>query len=138
MTRSLDRMVDQAYRGRSAADILNASPDALLGVSGADAIRLKDAFGITTVRGMAQSVHFRRAQAVLAATGNPAFDAGPPLDWEDFFADAPRPKLVANDIARDADGPAHERPAAVVSPVPFPKYHRYVLHDVFCIHEAET
>lgn len=100
MTRSLDRMVDQAYRGRSAADILDASPDALLGVSGADAVRLRDAFGITTVRGMAQSVYFSRAQVVLAATGNPAFDAGPPLDWEDFFGNAPLDHFIQHPARR--------------------------------------
>jgi uracil-DNA glycosylase len=89
MPGSFDKMVVAAYRGKGAAEILAAPPDALKGVSAADAKHLDDAFGIKTVRDLAESPYFRWAQALLAAGGEVLFDPGPPHDWENFFDRAP-------------------------------------------------
>lgn len=89
MTRSLDKLVVKAYRNRPVEEVLDATPDALMGVSAADAQHLEEAFHIRTVRDLAESGFFRRARAVLALAGQRAFDPGPPPAWEAFFAAAP-------------------------------------------------
>jgi hypothetical protein len=89
MSHSYDDMVNAAYHGKSAEEILAASPAALHGVSEDDAARLADAFGIRSVRQLAENRFFRRARAVMAGAGVPAFDPGPPPEWEAFFAGAP-------------------------------------------------
>ena len=89
MTTSLDHLLDQAYEGQPIATILNASPAALYGVSSADAQRLEDAFGIHTVRDLAENPFFHRALAALAIGGARSYDPGPPLAWDTFFQSAP-------------------------------------------------
>jgi uracil-DNA glycosylase len=110
MSHSLDRLVDGAYRGRAAAEILDAPPDALLSISAADADRLQEAFGIRTVRDLARSPHYHGALAVLAAAGTPGFDPGPPPDWEAFFAAAPMATFLGRaDLFRLEFGPVYFR-----------------------------
>lgn len=89
MSESFDPIVVQAFHGLSAEELLQASPAALDGLSSGDARHLLDAFGIQTVRDLAENRFFRRALAILAAAGTPGFDPGPPPEWEDFFAAAP-------------------------------------------------
>ncbi|MFV1973817.1 MAG: uracil-DNA glycosylase family protein [Thiohalobacterales bacterium] len=89
MSHSYDPIVVKAFRGKPVQDVLKAAPDALKGVSAEDAQRLKQSFGVDTVRELAENPYFHRAMAVLAGAGVPRFDPGPPLDWEAFFAEAP-------------------------------------------------
>src|SRR5262245_37900051 len=89
MTHSFNHMLDQDFHGKNTQEVLSASPAALSGVSAADAQALEQAFGIKTIRDFAVNACFRRAQAILAATGAPGFDPGPPPDWEEFLASAP-------------------------------------------------
>ncbi len=89
MSHSFDDLVDAAYRGKTAPEILAAPADALLGVSAGDAGHLKAAFGIETVGDLADDPFSERARTIRAAAGTPAFDPGPPPGWEAFFAQAP-------------------------------------------------
>ena len=89
MTHSFNRMLGQAFHGKDTQEVLHASPAALRGVSAADAQALQQAFGIKSIRDLAGNPFFRRAQAIVAATGSPGFDPGPPPDWETFFLSAP-------------------------------------------------
>jgi hypothetical protein len=89
MTRSFDRMLDKAFHGKSVADILNASPAALQGLSASDAQRLEEVFGIRTIRDLARNRFFQRSLALLNASGETHFDPGPPVQWRDFLASAP-------------------------------------------------
>jgi uracil-DNA glycosylase len=89
MATSFRRLVVAAFRRRSLAEILAAPPDALLGLSRADAERLHTSFGIRTVRQVAENRFFRAARTLLAGTGIPAHDPGPPPAWEALFDDAP-------------------------------------------------
>ncbi len=89
MTASFRNMLDRAYEGKTIEEILESSPSALLGVSEADALKLKEAFGIETIKDMAECNYFQHAQALLAAAGWPDYDPGPPLNWQEFFARAP-------------------------------------------------
>jgi hypothetical protein len=89
MSKSFDDLVDKAFRGKTAEELLQAPPDALLGVSAGDAQHLEDAFGIDTLGELADDRFHQRARAIRAAAGVPAFDPGPPASWEAFFAQAP-------------------------------------------------
>jgi len=89
MSHSFDDLVDAAYRGKTASDLLQAPTDALLGLSAGDAQHLKAAFGIETVGDLADDPFHEGARAIRAAAGTPAFDPGPPPAWEAFFARAP-------------------------------------------------
>lgn len=63
---NLNKALDKAYESKSLTQILDSPVDALSGVSAADAVKLKDAFGIVTVRDLANNKYFRRAQAIAA------------------------------------------------------------------------
>jgi uracil-DNA glycosylase len=89
MAISFHRLLVAAFRHRPLAQILQAPPDALRGVSRADAERLREAFGIRTVRQMAENRFFRAAQTLLAGAGTPGYDPGPPPPWEALFGSAP-------------------------------------------------
>jgi hypothetical protein len=89
MTHSYDKMVIKARRGRPAAELLATAPDALSGVSAADAARLREAFGIESIGDLAQNRFFQRAQAILDAAEGLAYDPGPPRAWAGFLAQAP-------------------------------------------------
>ncbi len=111
MSGSFDRLVDGIHRGRSAVDLADSSPDALLGVSPGDARHLAAAFGIATIGDMARSPVFRAACVIAsAASGTPAFDPGPPPDWEARFAAAPLDAYKARpDLFRLDFGPVFYR-----------------------------
>ena len=87
---SFESMLVQAFADELLADVLNASPAAIHGVSTADADLLQQAFGITTVRQMAENRFFRIATAMAAATGELQHDPGPDAGWQAFFDGAPR------------------------------------------------
>lgn len=89
MNGSYDDMVVKAFRGRTAAELLDAPPDALRGVSAAGAEHLEAAVRIRSIRHMANNRFFKRARGIQAGNGTPAFDPGPPPDWEAFFGRAP-------------------------------------------------
>lgn len=89
MTTSFDHYLVQSHKGQTVAELLASSPEALHGLSPADAQRLEESFGIHTVRDLAQNPFFHRALAILAAAGSPAHDPGPSLAWDAFFGSAP-------------------------------------------------
>lgn len=89
MTSSYDKMLVAKFRGRAVADLLTMSPAALKGVSAADAERLQTAFGIKTIRDLAENPFFHRALAILMGAGAMGHDPGPPLAWAPFLAAAP-------------------------------------------------
>lgn len=89
MTSSYDKMVVAPFRGSTVAELLAASPAALKGVSAADAELLRAAFGIRTIRDLAQNVFFQRAAAILVGAGGVGYDPGPPTAWAGFWAAAP-------------------------------------------------
>jgi hypothetical protein len=60
-----NHMLDRAYHGKSAREIADAPPDALNGVSAADAERLRQMFHIKTVRELASCKFFRWASAIV-------------------------------------------------------------------------
>ncbi len=89
MSSSFNKMLDKAYHGQPASQLLEASPDALRGVSSGDAQHLSQAFGVNTVRKLAQLKYADQARAILAADGLPSHDPGPPPAWDSFFHTAP-------------------------------------------------
>jgi hypothetical protein len=111
MSGSFDKLVDAAFQGGAAVELAGEPPDALKGVSAADADHLEAAFGISTISEMAGNRFFRAATVVAAgASGKPAFDPGPPAEWEALFEAAPlgtyesRPDLFRLDF-----GPVYYR-----------------------------
>ena len=106
MGRTLERHVDARARDRSAQELLAARPDALKGVSAADAASLEEAFGISTIEQLASSTLLRHALAVLAVAGTPGHDPGPPPPWEARFGAAPHGAYLARpDLFRLEFGP---------------------------------
>lgn len=87
--KSIKDMVDAAYENKSIAEILDASPAALQGVSNADADKLDAAFGIVSVRQLATLKYVRFAEAIMAIEGVPDFDPGPIPEWQKLFNEAP-------------------------------------------------
>ena len=57
---------DKAYEGREFTDLAEVPVDALAGISAADAVALKQALNITTIRDLAENKFVRVAQAVIA------------------------------------------------------------------------
>lgn len=88
MTTSYDQFVDAAHRGKTLTQLLAAPVDALNGVSAGDADHLKEAFNIDTIEEMGQNKLFQRAAAMVDAQSL-THDSGPPLEWDQFFANAP-------------------------------------------------
>jgi hypothetical protein len=80
-------------------------------VSAGDAANLAEAFGMRTIRDMADHAFFRAAAAIAAAAdGTPAFDPGPPPAWEARFAAAPLATYEARpDVFRIDFGPVFYR-----------------------------
>ena len=60
-----DKLI-KAFEGKSAAELAEAPIYALQGVSEADAEKMREAFGIKTIRDMASLKYYRRAKALLA------------------------------------------------------------------------
>lgn len=111
MSNSFDRLVIKSHRGKTAADLTAAPPNALKGVSPGDADKLSAAFGISTIRDMAENPFFRAATAIASAdSGTPGFDPGPPPGWEAIFAAAPLGTYEARpDLFRIDFGPVFYR-----------------------------
>jgi hypothetical protein len=59
---------DKAFEGKEFAELAEAPVDALAGISAADAVALKKALSITTIRELAENKFVRVAQAVVALT----------------------------------------------------------------------
>ncbi|MEP6598704.1 MAG: hypothetical protein ABJB98_04570 [Actinomycetota bacterium] len=66
---NLSKGLDKAYEDKSLAEILNASPSALAGVTDEDAKRLDQAFGIKTVRDFGSNKYFALAGVLVALDG---------------------------------------------------------------------
>lgn len=62
---SLTHILDKAYETKSLKEIIEASPAALQGVSDKDAEALKQAFGIKTIKDLADNKYIRWAQALV-------------------------------------------------------------------------
>ncbi|CAL9623019.1 hypothetical protein SUDANB6_05906 [Streptomyces sp. enrichment culture] len=62
----LDKVLDKAWADKPLTDILAAPVSALKGVSDRDGELLKEAFGVTTVAGLAELKYVRWAQALAA------------------------------------------------------------------------
>ncbi|OLR94486.1 hypothetical protein [Actinokineospora bangkokensis] len=60
----LDKQLDKAFEQLSLAEVLDAPVAALAGVSEGDGEKLHAAFGIKTVRDLANNKYFRVAQAL--------------------------------------------------------------------------
>lgn len=89
MGAEFDRMIDQAYRGRTAEELCDAPIHALHGVSPGDADSLAATFGIETIADLADREPFRAARAIRDAAKSPGFDPGPPPGWREVFAATP-------------------------------------------------
>lgn len=63
------KYVDKAHEQKEFADIAELPIDALQGVSQADAEALQKAFGIKTIRQLAESKFVRAAQAITLLAG---------------------------------------------------------------------
>ena len=66
-----DSKLIKAFEGKPAAELADAPIYALQGVSEGDARKMKEAFGIDTIREMAELTYYRRA-CVLYAEGDEA------------------------------------------------------------------
>jgi len=58
MPLALDKIITSEHRNKSIADIPELSPSALKGVSESDAVKLEQAFGISTIREMGGNKFF--------------------------------------------------------------------------------
>lgn len=56
--------LDKAYEGKSVGELADAPVSALKGVSESDAAKLKEIFGIKTIRDLGTHKFFRWAQAI--------------------------------------------------------------------------
>ena len=63
---NINKALDKAYEGKSLKEIAEAPVDALQGVSQNDAVKLKEAFGVDTVRELANLKYVRWAQAIVS------------------------------------------------------------------------
>jgi hypothetical protein len=61
----ISKHVDKAYEQKSFVELADAPVDALQGVSAGDAELLHKAFGIKTVRDLAENKYFRWAQGIV-------------------------------------------------------------------------
>jgi hypothetical protein len=61
----LDKALDKAYEGKSMRELLESPVAALAGVSDGDAMHLKEAFNIKTVRDLGTNKYFHLAQALV-------------------------------------------------------------------------
>ena len=88
MGSSYNYLVDKTYRLKTLSELLEAPVEALHGVSPEDANNLRLAFGIRTIRDLAEAPPFRAAAAMLNAHVL-NHDPGPPPGWAEFFQAAP-------------------------------------------------
>jgi len=66
----ISQFFDKAYEQQEFSELANAPVDAIQGLSQNDADALKQAFGIDTVRELAENKFVRIAQAVVALSGS--------------------------------------------------------------------
>ncbi len=64
INKALDKAYEKEFANRSMNELADAPVDALQGVSKGDAELLQKAFGIKTIRDMANCKYFRWAQAI--------------------------------------------------------------------------
>jgi predicted RecB family nuclease len=64
---NIDKALDKAYEGKHFRELADAPVAALAGVTEADAKRLEEAFGIKTVRDLANNKYFKWARAIVIA-----------------------------------------------------------------------
>lgn len=62
---NINAAVDKAYETKTLKEIADAPVDALQGVSANDAVKLKEAFNIKTVRDLANLKFFHWANAIV-------------------------------------------------------------------------
>lgn len=68
---NINKFLDKAYEEKMFfKDIADAPVSALSGVSDNDAEKLKDAFGVETIRDLAENKFFKRAAAITALADN--------------------------------------------------------------------
>lgn len=60
----ISKFLDKAYVDKELSEIADAPVDALKGVSEGDAVHLREAFNITTIRDLAEHKFVRWAQAI--------------------------------------------------------------------------
>ena len=65
----ITNIVDKAFEQQNFADLAEAPISALQGVSEADAVALKTALGIKTIRDLATNKYIRWAQAIVNLSG---------------------------------------------------------------------
>jgi len=63
---NINKALDKAYETKTLTEILDSPVDAIAGISAGDAVKLKEAFNITTVRQLATNKYFLWAQAIAA------------------------------------------------------------------------
>lgn len=95
-TGSFDRFLDSAFKGKTPAEIAASPADALNGVTEADTVHLKTAFGIETVGELAQNRFFTRAASIWLESHGVDHDRGPDVEWTSLFASAPLATYQAN------------------------------------------
>lgn len=61
---NIQNAVDKAYEDKSFKELADAPVDALQGVSGGDAEKLKEAFNIRTIGDLAKNKYFKWAMAI--------------------------------------------------------------------------
>lgn len=88
MGTSYDHLIDKSHRGKTTSQLLDAPVEALSGVSAADAERLLAAFGIRSIRDLAELKYFQTASTILESAAL-KHDPGPPVGWSKFFQEAP-------------------------------------------------
>ena len=65
----IGRFLDKAHEGKEFADLAELPIDALQGVSAADAEAIQKAFGVKTIRQLAEHKFIRAAQAITLLAG---------------------------------------------------------------------
>ncbi len=62
----INNIVDKAYENNSLEELLDAPVSALQGLSEGDAEKMREAFGVKTIRDLASNKFFLRAQGIHA------------------------------------------------------------------------
>lgn len=63
---NINKAVDKAFEGKSLKEIAKAPVSAIAGISEGDAKLLKEAFGVDTVKELAELKYVKWAQAIVA------------------------------------------------------------------------
>jgi uracil-DNA glycosylase len=82
-------LVDAAFHGRPASELVQETVDALQGATPADAQHLLAAFGVKTIGDFATNRLVRAAQIIHTAYSDIGHDPGPDPNWSAFFSRAP-------------------------------------------------